>query len=321
MLVGRDRVPPAVPRQERHAPPGDVGQEDRIRRRAIRRVDLDLADVVEERVEARPPEDPDLRRVSAHARLRPSPPEGSTGDRGDSSGPEGRHARRDLAALAKSSRPGPSFKWFQANETIWRRRPDRSRVESQMSGSAQASHGCRNGTVPGSNCWPIRHAGGSSPRWRSGRDGRRASLSSSRLSRPAVSRQLRLLRDADARRHDPFARRRPRRPLSTAATTARAHHRLARRDGRRPPDQAHGRRRRRRPPGLTATSSTRWSADRNPIRPDPDPIRDGFTCLEPSHEWPLRRRLSMRFFDPRAGEPTSDRAAPRPAGQRDIAAR
>ncbi len=41
--------------------PRDLGQEDRIRRRPVRRVDLDLAHVLEQRVEARPAEHPDLR--------------------------------------------------------------------------------------------------------------------------------------------------------------------------------------------------------------------------------------------------------------------
>ena len=84
-LVRRDRVAPAVARQERDRPAGDLGEEERIRRRAVRRVDLDLAHVVEERVEARTSEDPDLRRVQpwpplasldCRARPRERPPAG-----------------------------------------------------------------------------------------------------------------------------------------------------------------------------------------------------------------------------------------------------
>ena len=67
--VRRDRVAPAVTRQERDFPAAHVGEEDRIRRRAVRRIDLDLAYVVEERVEARAPEHSDLRGVR-HDRLR-----------------------------------------------------------------------------------------------------------------------------------------------------------------------------------------------------------------------------------------------------------
>ena len=64
-LVRRDRVAPAMTWQERDVPAGDLREEDRVRWRAIGRVDLDLAHVVEERVEARTSDDPDLRRVRA----------------------------------------------------------------------------------------------------------------------------------------------------------------------------------------------------------------------------------------------------------------
>ena len=54
---------------------GDRGQEERVRRRAVRRVDLDLADVVEQRVEPGAAEDADLRLVchGADSRCRVGP--------------------------------------------------------------------------------------------------------------------------------------------------------------------------------------------------------------------------------------------------------
>ena len=78
--VGRDRVAPAVARQERDAATADRGQEERVGRRAVRRVDLDLADVVEQRVEPRTAEHADLRLVSHAAPPALLPPVG-----GDSS--------------------------------------------------------------------------------------------------------------------------------------------------------------------------------------------------------------------------------------------
>ena len=70
--VRRDRVAPTVARQEGDPAAGDVGQEERVRRRAVGRIDLDLAHVLEQRVEARAAEHADLRscRVVGHA----SPP-------------------------------------------------------------------------------------------------------------------------------------------------------------------------------------------------------------------------------------------------------
>ena len=59
--------------------PADVGQEQAVRRRAVRRVDLDLADVVEERVEARTAEHPDLR-LARHAALLAAPSSASIVD-------------------------------------------------------------------------------------------------------------------------------------------------------------------------------------------------------------------------------------------------
>ena len=56
----RELVLRAVPRDERDGPALDLADEQRGRRRPVRRVDLDLSNVVEERVETRPPEDADL---------------------------------------------------------------------------------------------------------------------------------------------------------------------------------------------------------------------------------------------------------------------
>src|SRR5205814_6803100 len=58
--VRRDRMAPPVPGQERDPAVRHGGEEERVRRGAVRSVDLDLADVVEERVEARTTEDADL---------------------------------------------------------------------------------------------------------------------------------------------------------------------------------------------------------------------------------------------------------------------
>jgi hypothetical protein len=49
----------AVPGNERHRPALDRPHRDRGGRFSKRRVDLDFTDVLEERIEARPPEDPD----------------------------------------------------------------------------------------------------------------------------------------------------------------------------------------------------------------------------------------------------------------------
>jgi hypothetical protein len=57
------RVAAAVARQECDLPAADVGQEQRVRWGAIWGIDLDLAHVVEERVEARAAEDADLGRI------------------------------------------------------------------------------------------------------------------------------------------------------------------------------------------------------------------------------------------------------------------
>ena len=46
--VGRDRVTPAVTGEERDLPVGDGGEEERVGRGAVRGVDLDLPDVVEQ---------------------------------------------------------------------------------------------------------------------------------------------------------------------------------------------------------------------------------------------------------------------------------
>ena len=70
--VRRDRVAPAVTRQERDTAAGDLGQEDRIGGRAVRRVHLDLAHVVEKGVEPRASEDADLRGVRhVHSSVHP----------------------------------------------------------------------------------------------------------------------------------------------------------------------------------------------------------------------------------------------------------
>ena len=58
--VGRELVVDAVPGQEGDPAPGDGADGDRRRRRAVRGVDRDRDDVVEELVEAGAPEDPDL---------------------------------------------------------------------------------------------------------------------------------------------------------------------------------------------------------------------------------------------------------------------
>jgi len=49
----------AVARDERHPPPADLPDGDGSRRRTVRRVDLELSDLVEEPVEPRPPDDAD----------------------------------------------------------------------------------------------------------------------------------------------------------------------------------------------------------------------------------------------------------------------
>ena len=51
---------PPVARQERHLPASDRREEEAVGRRPVRRVDLDLAHVLEQRVEPRPTEDADL---------------------------------------------------------------------------------------------------------------------------------------------------------------------------------------------------------------------------------------------------------------------
>src|SRR5262249_45304377 len=60
-LRRRQLVLPAVAREEGHALSAELADDERRRRFAVRRLDLDLLDVVEERVEARAAEDPDLR--------------------------------------------------------------------------------------------------------------------------------------------------------------------------------------------------------------------------------------------------------------------
>ena len=60
-LRRRQLVASAVPRQERDPAAADLADRERRRRLAERRVDLDLLDVLEERVEARASEDSDLR--------------------------------------------------------------------------------------------------------------------------------------------------------------------------------------------------------------------------------------------------------------------
>ena len=64
--VRRELVPAAVPRAERDVPACDLADDERRRRLPVRRVDLELLDPVEERVEARAAEDADLR---LHARV------------------------------------------------------------------------------------------------------------------------------------------------------------------------------------------------------------------------------------------------------------
>ena len=71
-LRRRQLVLAAVPRQERDALAADVAEHDRRRRLPVRRVDLDLLDVVEELVEAAPAEDPDLSRTRHGGSLRES---------------------------------------------------------------------------------------------------------------------------------------------------------------------------------------------------------------------------------------------------------
>jgi len=59
--VRRELVLAPVPRQERHANPAHVADGEGRRGRPVRRLDGDLVDRVDERVEPRPPEDPDGR--------------------------------------------------------------------------------------------------------------------------------------------------------------------------------------------------------------------------------------------------------------------
>jgi hypothetical protein len=49
-----------VPRQERHPPAADLADGDGRRRLSVGRLDVDGLDIGEERVEARPSEDPDV---------------------------------------------------------------------------------------------------------------------------------------------------------------------------------------------------------------------------------------------------------------------
>jgi len=72
--VRRDRVSPPVAGQEGHPPTGHLGEEERVGRRTVRGVHLDLAYIVEERVEAGAAEHADLRCIRAgHAFLRAGP--------------------------------------------------------------------------------------------------------------------------------------------------------------------------------------------------------------------------------------------------------
>ena len=71
-LRGRQLVRAAVPRQERDALAADVADRDGRRRRAVRRVDRHLLDVVEQRVEAAAAEDADLRVGHAASRRQPA---------------------------------------------------------------------------------------------------------------------------------------------------------------------------------------------------------------------------------------------------------
>src|SRR5829696_8458392 len=57
--VGRELVGPAMPGNERHALAADVSDSNRGRGLPVRRVDLELLNVIEERVEPGPAEDPD----------------------------------------------------------------------------------------------------------------------------------------------------------------------------------------------------------------------------------------------------------------------
>jgi hypothetical protein len=57
--VRRKFVLAPVPRQERHANPAHVPDRDRRRRRSVRRLDVDLVNGLDERVEPRPAEDAD----------------------------------------------------------------------------------------------------------------------------------------------------------------------------------------------------------------------------------------------------------------------
>ena len=105
-LVRRDRVAPAVARQERDAALADRSQEERVGRRAVRRVDLDLADVVEQRVEARTAEHADLRQVhhgraSCSASRPVERPVGTSAGRDDTSRDLAGH---DRAAAASTGR-------------------------------------------------------------------------------------------------------------------------------------------------------------------------------------------------------------------------
>jgi hypothetical protein len=63
--VRRELVLAAVPRDERYGPPRHITDQERRRRGAVRRLDLDLSNVIEERVEAGSPEDADLGRAQA----------------------------------------------------------------------------------------------------------------------------------------------------------------------------------------------------------------------------------------------------------------
>jgi hypothetical protein len=60
--VRREFVLHAVARKERDARPADGADRDRRRRRPVRRLDADLLDVFQERVEPRAAEDSGLRR-------------------------------------------------------------------------------------------------------------------------------------------------------------------------------------------------------------------------------------------------------------------
>ena len=131
--------------QERHPPARDGGQEHAVGRRSVGRVDLRLADVVEQRVEPRSAEDADLREIRhqpppsmpAHSRMGRRGPRmaGMTDDDRDRrprperllarrlAPPRGRAVRRGARHGRRRTRPPPGRPGAAEREALYRDHP------------------------------------------------------------------------------------------------------------------------------------------------------------------------------------------------------